>query len=92
MIVDEVAKKIAFRATCSADTIGGPYVNENLVILQATDDCTLIDGLWEFFDAVRKQQLLDRLAAAKQDLSGLDTWCHDTAPGIDTKTEPKAAA
>nr|A0A1E1FFL1.1 RecName: Full=Isomerase prhC; AltName: Full=Paraherquonin biosynthesis cluster protein C [Penicillium brasilianum]BAV69304.1 PrhC [Penicillium brasilianum] len=95
MVVDEAAKKIAFRAACSADTIGGPYENENLVILQATDDCALVDGIWEFFDAVRKQDLMNRLAA-KQAAKGLDSWCANTHSGDDkgvpANNESKVAA
>lgn len=95
MVVDEVAKRITFRAIGSADTIGGPYENDILVILQATDDCALVAGIWEYFDAVLKQQLLDRLASA-QASSGLNRWAVSTAPEHDkvpsAKIEPKVAA
>ena len=86
MVIDETAKKIAFRAGCSADTIGGPYENENLVILQATPDCALVDGIWEFFDAVRKQDLMNRLAA-RQAADGLGSWCAN-APSENDKGVP----
>lgn len=95
MVVDEVAKRISFRAKCGADTICGPYENELLVILQATEDCALVDGIWEFFDAVRKQELLDRLAS-KQESSGVVSWSVSTTSehnkGLSPKIESKVAA
>lgn len=94
MVVDEVAKRISFRAKCGADTICGPYENELLVILQATEDCALVDGIWEFFDAVRKQELLDRLAS-KQASSGVVSWSVSTTSdnkGLSPKIESKVAA
>ncbi|RAO73266.1 uncharacterized protein BHQ10_009278 [Talaromyces amestolkiae] len=95
MVVDDVAKRVSFRAVGSADTIGGPYENDILVILQATDDCALVAEIWEYFDAIIKKELLDRLTAV-QAASGLNRYAVSTAPenhGVPSaKIEPKVAA
>lgn len=62
-LVDEAARRVMIRAKASADTIVGAYENEYIFILKMTDDCSLIEEIYEFYDTIRLKDLQQRLEA-----------------------------
>lgn len=62
-LVDEAARRVMIRAKASAESIVGAYENEYIFILKMTDDCRLIEGIYEFYDTIRLKDLQYRLEA-----------------------------
>jgi hypothetical protein len=69
-LVDEARKRVMVRTKASADTIVGGYENEYVFVLQMTEDCGLVDEIWEFYDTIRLQDLQRRLVANKVSIGG----------------------
>ena len=62
-LIDEAARRVMIRAKASADSIVGAYENEYIFILKMTDDCRLIEEIYEFYDTIRLKDLQQRLEA-----------------------------
>ncbi|KAL2826211.1 hypothetical protein BDW59DRAFT_161050 [Aspergillus cavernicola] len=99
ILVDEAAKKVMLRGRVTADTVVGPYENDYIYILRMTEDCTLVDEIWYFYDTLRIQELLDRLAANQMPLGGVggfvalpDGTSAEHDKGSSDNIEPKSAA
>jgi hypothetical protein len=62
-LVDEAARRVMIRAKASAESIVGAYENEYIFILKMTEDCGLVDEIYEFYDTIRLKDLQHRLEA-----------------------------
>ncbi|KAL5332212.1 hypothetical protein BJX70DRAFT_384817 [Aspergillus crustosus] len=69
-LVDEAARKVAFRARGSGESIVGLYENEYFFILRMTEDCSQVAEAWEFYDTIRLQDLQQRLQAGQIAIGG----------------------
>ncbi len=51
VIVDEVSRKVVLHLNSTGETDFGPYANEYMIVLKATDDGKLIKSVVEFIDS-----------------------------------------
>ncbi|MCJ1263672.1 hypothetical protein MMC22_003542 [Lobaria immixta] len=66
IITDTESQKVVLQANGSADTIVGPYINEYVFILHATEDGTKLKLVEEFFDSLKSVEWLEKLKAARE--------------------------